>query len=287
MGEYRQYAGLIGWFLLALVVILLGTNTNAFRIGASFIDTELNRRGADTRFVRTTMDLSNAEEVGAFPKEMGNWTGFDYTTSNLEEDLRPDVLFMRGYFKLGLSQPVFLLLMQSGSGESFHAPIVCYPVLGYQIEEEATELVYIADASWAEEGPKRMPAWAEQLELPFFSGTLSVKKLVVFKEAQGKIVERRAVLYFYVKDQAISGKVTMVRVSTLLPLSGSYGGAIKPAKELMGEVVPRLFQPRPPGRMLISILADWSVAGYIIILLLFSVPLGLIIYSRFAARNRD
>ncbi len=283
MSEYKRYTGLIGWCLLAVLAIVLGTSTQDLHGIYSLIDTEPRQPSPYARPVVTRMNLGDAAQLRTFPKEIGDWTGFDYPTTEVMEILEADVMLMRGYTKPGLFQPMFLLLMHSHSQSSFHSPISCYKNLNFQIEEEGIEPVYITDTSWAEKDPRKGKALVE-LESPYLEDTLSVKKLILFREADGKIVERRVVLYFYIKE-GISDRVDMVRVSTLAPVSGSYDGAIAPAKELMSEVVPYLFEPRTEGRMLIGVLADRGAAGYIAIILLFSVPLGLIVYSRFWARK--
>lgn len=283
MSEYRRYTGLIGWCLLALIVIVLGTSTGDLRVGSSYIDTEPRQLSPHARPVLTRMNLGDAGQLSTLPREIGDWAGFDYPTAELTESLEADVILMRGYTKPGLFQPMFLLLMHSRSQSSFHSPISCYKNLNFQIEEEGIEPVHITDTSWAEKDPRKGKALVE-LESPYIGDTLSVKKLILFREADGKIVERRVVLYFYIKE-GISDKVSMVRVSALAPVSDSYDGVIEPVKELMNEVVPYLFEPRTEGRMLIGVLADRGAAGYIILILLFSVPLGLIVYSWLWARK--
>jgi hypothetical protein len=56
--------------------------------------------------------------------------------------------------------------------------------------------------------------------------------------------------------------------------------------EFMGEVVPLLFEPQERQKMIITSLVEWGIGGYLVILLILSVPLALIIYPIIAARRK-
>jgi hypothetical protein len=173
-----------------------------------------------------------------------------------------------------LYQPVFFLIVQSNNRSSFHPPIVCYPALGYTIEEEGKELVPVHNASWA--GGQ----WLSEMDVTF-NGTIVVKKLVVAKESEedGKVTERRVVLYFYVKDRPVaSNTVTMVRVSAIAPTEGSYDGILNISKEFMGDTIPYMFEPKEKEHFIFTILASGSIVEKAALLMLILVPLAIIFY---------
>jgi len=162
--------------------------------------------------------------VQAFPTEIADWHSVgSYNKSTLAGQLGADVVLSRDYSHPSAYQPVFLLIMQSRNRSSFHPPIVCYPALGYEIEEETTEEIPVSNASWASK--PLFASWeSRKEELGCFNGSISAKRLVVFKESGGKITERRVVLYFYVKDNPLAADTfTMIRVSSMAPLKGSLG----------------------------------------------------------------
>ncbi|MBE9594818.1 MAG: hypothetical protein IMF19_15210, partial [Proteobacteria bacterium] len=122
-------------------------------------------------------------------------------------------------------------------------------------------------------------------ELGCFNGTISAKKLIAVKESDEsgdkKVTERRVVLYFYVKENLASNKVTMVRVSALAPLEGSYDGILDIRKEFMGDTIPCMFEIREEEEPIIFIvLASGSVIGKVSIVLLFLAPLSIIFYPQ-------
>jgi hypothetical protein len=178
-----------------------------------------------------------------------------------------------------LYQPVFFLVMQSENRSSFHPPIVCYPALGYTIVEEGKELIPVQDVSWAED------PWLSEKDVPL-TVALAVKKLVVVKEAEedGKITERRVVLYYYVKDRPFtSDTVTMIRVSALAPIDGSYEGPLNISRDFMGDTVPCMFEVQRKEPTLFTSLASGSRADKVALLMFFLVPLAVIFYPELRA----
>ncbi len=294
MGEYKQYATLIGSALFAFIAIFLFSSPQALFGTVSFIDTELSSASGSRIPVMVTMDLSKEEQLKDFPLQIGEWSSFEHETARVKESLGADVLFIRTYTKVNSLRPVFLLIIHGSSRSSFHQSVVCYSALGYEIEEEGKEKVYVVNTVWVkkpvvQEEIGELPKWArEELESSPYSGLVSVKKLVVFKQNKGEVTERRLVLYLYIQDKmATSDKISMVRVSVLAPTSGPYDDALIAAKELMGEVIPLIFEPHEKGKMVITYLAEWGIGGYVIILLLFSIPIAIIAYPKVVARRNS
>jgi hypothetical protein len=272
----EEYSKIIGLILLTFVIIfLLSTPTMILAQSITTIGTELSRATADETYVRTKLDFGNNEHMQAFTKQVGVWNASDYNTTEVAEDLNADVMIMRAYSHPKLYQPVFLLIMQSNDRSSFHPPIVCYPALGYTIEEEETkEQVIVHNISWAAEhwvGP----------ESPS-NVTIAVKKLVVAKEAKedGSVTERRVVLYFYVKERPLDpDTMTMIRVSALIPVEGSYDGILAISKEFMAETIPYMFElQREEEPILFTLLASGSRVDKVALALLFLAPVALIFY---------
>ena len=282
MKMFEEYSGIIGFLLLSFVIILLFSSPSLLLAKSiTSIDTELSHASGDETPVRTRLDFGSNEHMRAFPHVIGDWNGIDYSTARVAESLGADVMLMRAYTnpKSKSHQPVFFLIMQSNNRSSFHPPIVCYPALGYTIEEEGKERIPVHNVSWVEK--TLYATWEEKYKT--FNGTISAKKLVVVKKSkeEEKVTERRVVLYYYVKDNPIaSDTVTMVRVSALAPLEGSYDKTLNLTKELMGDTIPCMFGLQPEDPILIIRIASGSVIGKVVVVMLFLPPLALLFYPR-------
>jgi len=149
---FEEYSKLIGLLLLGFVIIiLLSTPSTILARSITVLDTELSHVSKDAVNVRTKMDFGNNEHIRAFPTDIGSWEGADHNTTRVAESLGADVMLMRTYVHPEFHQPVFFLIMQSKNRSSFHPPIVCYPALGYTIEEEGKEGIPVHNVSWIED----------------------------------------------------------------------------------------------------------------------------------------
>ena len=278
---FEEYCRIIGLLLLSFVIIiLLSTPSMLIAKSITTIDTELSHASGDATPVRAKMDFGNNEHMRVFPNEIGNWKGSDYNTTRIAERLGANVMLMRAYSHPGLYQPVFFLIIQSNNRSSFHPPPVCYPAMGYKIEEEGKERIPVQNVSWAEE--PLYGTWKDKGSI-YFNGTISAKKLIVVKESKedGKVTERRVVLYFYVKENPFaSNTVTMIRVSALAPTDVSYAGILNITREFMADTFPSMFELRREDPVLFTLLASGSVTGKVAIVLLFLPPLSIIFYPQ-------
>ncbi|MBN1455702.1 MAG: exosortase-associated EpsI family protein [Methanomicrobia archaeon] len=277
---FADYAKIIGLLMLAFVIIMLfSTPSTILAKRVTMIGTELSYATGNELPVRTKMDLGNTQHLQAFPKQIGEWSGYDYDTTGLQEQLGADVMLMRAYSHPKLYQPIFLLVMQSYNRTSFHPPIVCYPALGFTIEDEGHEIVTVQNASWVED------PWFSAVER-HNETVLPVKKLVVVKQAAdtSRVTERRVVLYFYVKEPPLSSDaISMVRVEALAPTDGSYDGILNISREFMSETIPCMFEVQRPEQVLFFSLASGSRLNKLMLILLFLAPLLVIFYPELRA----
>lgn len=283
---FEEYHKVIGVLLLTFVIILLfSTPSMIFAKSFTTIGTELSHASSDETLVRAKIDFGSNEHMRAFPKEIGNWWGTDYDTKGLAKRLGADVLLMRAYSNPDFYQPVFFLVMQSYNRSSFHPPIVCYPALGYTIVEEGKEEIQVQDVSWVED-----PLYTKPWNKTGISTnrTLSVKKLVVVKESpDGTVTERRVVLYYYVKEKPVSNTVTMIRISALAPLDGSYDAILEICEQFMLDTLPYMFEAQKKDPTVISMLfAKGPVTGTIVIILALLVPFAIMFYPQIRDMQR-
>jgi len=278
MRFFEEYSAIIGLLTLTFVIVMLfSTPSMIFAETVTVIDTELARASGDAMQVRTKMDLGSDDCMNEFPTELGHWKGSDYDTANLAAGLGADVMLMRAYTSPESYQPLFFLIVQSDNRSSFHPPIVCYPALGYTIVEEGKETIPVSvqNVGW-EEGFSVYGKGEKE------NTSISVKKLVVVKEKNGKITERRVVLYFYINRGFTSNTVTMIRISALAPLHGSYEAVLKREKEFMSEAFPHMFEFNKEEKLIIHRLMDSGLRGWLVIIVLFMIPILIICYPRFA-----
>jgi len=271
MTFFRQYAIIIGFSLLAIAVVLMLSSPDIiFSKGVSVIDTDLSQSSKSDNYIRTKLDFGDNEHIKAFPRQIGEWEGFDYDTEDQAESLGADVLLMRGYTAPGLYVPIYFLIMQSKDRTTFHPPTICYPALGYTIETEEETEILVSGTEWAET----------------YGDSVTARKLVVYKESEGKVVERRLVLYFYVKQNPInpftSDTVTMIRVSALIPTEGSYDSMLNVLQDFSAEAIPYMFDPydkESSGNQRIAVqLSESGVLGYLAMIALFLLPITIILY---------
>ena len=282
MKLFDEYATIIGLIILTFVFVLLfSTPSMIFADTITVVDTELTRASGNAISVRTKMNFGSNEHINQFPKGLGNWTGFDYDTESITASLGADIMLMRAYNRPGSFQPVFFLILQSTNRSSFHPPIVCYPALGYEIEEEGRETVPISGVDWMED-----PAFRKSGENMHVNETISVKKLVVVKKSDGELTERRVVLYFYVNRGFTSNTITMIRVSALAPLHGSYDEILEQEKKFMADAFPYMFEFKKDEKLIIHQLMDTGALGWLAIVTLILTPIPIICYPMIVRMSR-
>ena len=271
----EEYSRIIGFLLLMFVVILLlSTPSMIFAHAITMIDTELSYATDEALTVRSKLDFGNNEHMRALSNEIGGWIGSDYDTAGVAERLGADVMLMRDYINPDTFQPVILLVLQSNNRSSFHPPIVCYPALGYTIEEEGTVEIPVQNMSWVE-GP-----WFGAVQHLYPNVTVTAKKLIVTKQSGGKVTDRRVVLYFYVKNSPFtSDTTTMVRVSALAAPEGSYDGILNLTTTFMAYTVPCMFELRQDEDPVILILMATNI-GKLMVGLILLLPLLVMFYPR-------
>ena len=261
---------IFGISLLIVMILILSTSPALlFSPMVTFIDTELRRSSGHETAVRTRMDFGSKEHMAAFPSKLGKWEGYDYDTTRYAELLGADIMLLRSYEPSTFTQPVFFLILQGKTESSFHSPKVCVRSQGYEIQEEGEEQVVITDAAWSKE-----------------SGTavIPLKKLVAVKISEdGKITERRVLLYCYVKgNRFYNDTITMLQMEALAPIEGSYEGALNEEKEFLSQAIPFMFEPEKETQWdpLFTVLVGWGLFGYLIIVFMCIVPIGIILYAK-------
>ena len=266
---YRITIGIL--ILMIVLSVFFSTPGMVSPGGVSLVASEIQHSSGNEIFVRTKLDFAHPETMADFPQRIGEWHSISYNWSALKEHLGADILLSRAYRHPNASNPVFFVIIQGTNMSTFHPPTVCYPALGYEIEEEGTVEVPIANVSWTA-GP-----WRSEHEGHVFKGEMSVKELVLVKRGEdGKITERRVALYYFVKDErmAMPNEITMIRLSAIAPLNGSYQEELEQMKKLASDTFPEMFEVRPEERMIAeNLIIEHGVLGFLVIVALVSLPI--------------
>ncbi len=260
--------------LFAVIAVLCTNYQDMFLHGVWMIDTELNESGGDSFFVRTKVDFGEGDYMESLPDKVDDWySAGDYDWAYIKEALGADAMLVRAYTKTYIYDVAFLLVAQSDDPSSFHPPPVFYRAQGYDIEEEGLISFTVPETDWAAE------CWRSEKEGNIFKGEFNAKFLVISKkDAGGKVYERMVALYYYVKHGGVvPDNITMIQVSAYVPVDLSYDGTFEMLEELMGDIVPVLFEPDiiEKEATAVHIVHKFGALGYLLIIAGLMVPVAI------------
>ncbi len=259
---------------ILVLIILLSSPSFIFSPMVTFIDTDLYSTSTEAVPVRTKTDFASQAQMKAFPLNLGKWEGLDYPTEEQKVLLGGDVMLVRKYEPTTLDQPIFFTVVQARSESDFHPPKVCFEAQGYKIQEEGDEKVIIDNATWVKNNT---------------SASIPFKRLLITRHSKdGTIIERRLVLYCYVKgNQFYSDNITLMEFGALTRLNGTYQGTLEEEKDFVAQSVPLMFEPGKTAqwRPLVVIFAEWGVSGYILIVAVVAIATIAAIYPALRRRS--
>lgn len=107
-------------------------------------DTEYWRETGNRLLLKTAYEYNNKEDLEKFPKNLSDWRGFDYKfPESTYKALNADIIFSRAYAKKdGI---VWLDIINSKIGESFHNQQICLKGGGWNIDRESIAEFNIAE----------------------------------------------------------------------------------------------------------------------------------------------
>jgi len=264
MKRSTQAFTLTGIALLTVVVLVLVASPNfIFTPAITVLGGDPNKATTDQVSVTTLTDLSDPERMKAFPLDIGKWHGRDYESAQYLEILKVQAVLIRAYDPETFTQPLFLIIVQGNSESSIHEPHYCFP----NIQEQAKEELVITDPKFTRGQP---------------SVTVPLNKLVSARtNKEGRIIERRVVLYFFVKaNQFYSDDVALVEVQALAPLEGPYESTLNEQKEFLAEVVPLLFAPASDEEWqpIARTLSEKGAGGWAVMAIMGLIPIAIMAY---------
>lgn len=269
MSFYERYSVILGLCgMIVVATLLLAPSDLAFSSGVTFIDTELQRSSGNQTYVRTKMDFGNPDHMAAIPMSIGEWEGYEYHSTDVSERIGGHIALARGYTIPWLYQPIDMIILQAETESAFTRPETCFNSYGFSIEEKAREEILVSGIGYPEDSPT--------ISVPF-------RKLVVTKQDGGEVVDRRVVLYCYVKgNQLTTDAITLIQLEASVPTEGSYEEILTAQRDLIQKTIPMMFEPGKDDawKPIAMELTEWGAGGYAIIGVLVLLPFAIMIYPR-------
>ncbi len=154
-------------------------------------DTEYWRETGNSLLLKTTYDYNDKYSVASFPKNLGEWKGFDYRYPDfVYTKLNADILMSRTY-KRGNNSLIWMDIINGKTGESFHKQNICVKGAGWNIDNES-----IAEFNITESSGVYVKLYANKLDIS--------------KENKKQIM----VYWFLFKKFGYNDSVTMIRLSS-------------------------------------------------------------------------
>lgn len=108
-------------------------------------DTEYWRETDNRLLLKTAYEYNNKEDIRDFPKNLGDWKSYDFKYPDaVYTKLNADILMSRAYTS-GYGNLVWMDIINSKVGESFHKQRICVEGAGWTVDNESTAEFRIAD----------------------------------------------------------------------------------------------------------------------------------------------
>jgi Protein of unknown function (DUF3485) len=180
---------MIGVLSMSYVMILLLASKDITNY--TIVDTEYWGETENRLLIKTVYDYSDQDSIKSFPKTIEEWKGSDYRYPDfVYTKLDANILMSRKYKKNNESV-IWMDIINSDTGESFHKQRICVSGAGWSVDNESIVEFEIADS------------------LKTFS-KLYANKLEISKGDKKQIM----VYWFMFKKFGSGNSVTMIRLST-------------------------------------------------------------------------
>ncbi len=202
--------------------------------------------------LKTAYEYNSKEDLQAFPKVLGDWKGYDFRyDETIYRALKADIFLSRTYEKNNGSY-IWMDIINSKVGESFHDPKVCLG--GWDINNESISEFMIAN-------PPN----------PFTK--LYAKRLDYSKKNQRQIM----VYWFMFKKVGSIDSVSMIRITT--PVISNDSTAFDSIKDFIeSELFYTMYKQGDPETITVSedIINKYGNNGIAVMALGLLIPLGLV-----------
>jgi hypothetical protein len=108
-------------------------------------DTDYWHETRNRLLLKTAFEYNNKEDIQSFPKTIGEWKSYDFRYPNWTYKLlNADIIISRAYTK-GNGDLVWMDIINSKVGESFHRQRICVEGSGWIVDNESTAEFMIAN----------------------------------------------------------------------------------------------------------------------------------------------
>ena len=244
---------LIGILCLSYVIIFLFSPKDI--ADYTVADTEYWRETGNRLMLKTSFEYNNKEDIKAFPEIIGDWKSYDYRYPDaVYKLLNADILMSRAYTK-GYGDLVWMDIINSKVGESFHKQRICVEGAGWTVDNETIAEFHIAD-------PPN----------PFTK--LYANRLDISQGDKKQVM----VYWFMFKKFGSSDAVTMIRLSS--PVVYNETTTFNSMKSFVeGQLFDAMYQRAKPENITVAenLIKMYGNAGKLAIGLGIVAPLGIII----------
>ncbi len=206
----------------------------------------------DRLILKTAYEYNSKEDLQAFPKVLGNWTGYDFRyNESIYRALKADILLSRTYERKN-GNYIWMDIINSKVGESFHNPKIC--LKGWDMNNESVSEFMIAN-------PPN----------PFTK--LYAKRLDYSKKNQSQIM----VYWFMFKKVGSIDSVSMIRITT--PVISNESNAFNSIKDFIeNELFHTMYEQGDPETITVSedIINKYGKTGMGLMALGLLIPLSLV-----------
>lgn len=250
---------LIGILSLAYILIFLLSPKDI--TDYTIADTEYWRETNNRLLLKTSYDYNNNESVRSFPKIIGDWKSFDFRYPDaVYTKLNADILLSRAYTK-GKGYLVWMDIINSKTGESFHKQKICVEGAGWTIDSET-----IAEFKIAEPPNPFTKLYANRLD---------VSKV---DKKTGKETKQVMTYWFMFKKFGSNDSVTMIRLSA--PVKNSTEETFNIMKDFVeGQLFDAMYKrvDKESITMAESIVNEYGNKGIFAIIAIVLIPIGITI----------
>lgn len=133
----------IGILSLSYVAILLVSPKNMADF--TIADTAYYQESGNRMLLKTVYEYNNKESIKSFPMILGDWKGNDFRyPDEIYRNLNADMFLSRAYTK-GNGELIWMDIINSKVGESFHNQRICVEGAGWTVENESIAEFSIAN----------------------------------------------------------------------------------------------------------------------------------------------
>ena len=135
---------MIGVISLSFIIIFLFSPKGI--TDYTVVDTEYWRETENSLLIKTVYNYNDKDSVATFPRAIGEWKGSDYKYPDfVYTKLNANILMSRAY-KKGNGSVIWMDIISSKTGESFHKQKACVKGAGWNIDNESIAEFKITDS---------------------------------------------------------------------------------------------------------------------------------------------